>query len=546
MPLAIDGSSPAVAVNSVATTATVATASFTPPAGAFLLISWSGNTGPGVDPAAPSITDNLGVHLTYGLIGWKHRSVGTIVDGQTAMWWAVVGSSAAMTVTVTTGTASGAREAALKVRVMTGADTSGVGASGVAGSASAASIAQSYTAQATGGQGFISVCDWDLKGVQTAGTGCTSDGSANIGTAITYGFQRRTSADDSNGVSNTLNVTLPGTSTNLAWVYAEIKPAAGGAAPAFPPSRQVRRLLATAPRLPRGSARISTPVRAQVNPPFPFNSVKQPRRLRALAPRRGESAMPVPSQVVVPTPKLSPPTVRPRLKALRLSRGRITSPVPPQIAVAPPAYPPLSVRTRLRGLRLFRGHAVSPVPAQVVVTPATFVPQPVHARIKGLRLFRGRAAAPVHGHPAPSALAPHTRPRTLAPRRGHATGPVPPQVVVLPPAYPLRPVRSRLKGLRPVRGHQAAMPVPAQVVIVAPKFPPLFSRIKQHAVRIFRGGTRTVAQTPEAPVITPASVGFGGGATTGGHGGTGSVAATDTTSTAGSMGNTSSGTGAVN
>lgn len=232
MALAIDSSSPVVATQTSGTTATVVTASFTPPAGALLLIGWAGNTGTASDPGAPAITDSLGGHLTYTQIGWKHRSVSPTVDGQAAMWWAVVGSSAAMTVTVTTGTGSGARQGALKVWVITGADTTTpIGASGATGSTSAAAIAQNYTASATSGWGFLTVCDWDLKGAETAGTGCTVDGSANILSDITYAFARRTTADDSSGVTNTLRTTLPGSSTNLAWVYAEVLPAAGGSTP---------------------------------------------------------------------------------------------------------------------------------------------------------------------------------------------------------------------------------------------------------------------------------------------------------------------------
>lgn len=227
MALAIDGSSPAVVTSTAGVTVT--SASFTPPSGSVLLVSWAGNSGPGSTPSSPTITDNLGVHLTYTLIGWRsHADAAPSVDGQAAMWWAVVGTSAAMTVTVTNGDGSDPAGNALKVRVLTGADTTTpIGASGKAASASAASIAQAYTASASNGWGFIADCDWDLKGAQSAGTGCASDGSANVGGSVSYGFMRRTTADDSAGVSNTLNVTIPATSTHLSWVYAEVLPAAG-------------------------------------------------------------------------------------------------------------------------------------------------------------------------------------------------------------------------------------------------------------------------------------------------------------------------------
>ena len=226
MALLIDPSSPAVATGA---TATVTTSSFTPPSGSVLLIEWAGNSVVSTNPAAPSITDNLGVPLTYTLLDWKSHADAPTRDGQAAMWVATVAGSAPMAVSVTNGAAS-APEAALKVSVLTGANTiTPIGVHGKAGSASAASIAQPYTAAASGGWGFLSVCDWDLVGPTTAGAGTTVDGSANLSSAITYTFARRTLADDAIGVSNTLNVTLPATSTHLAWVYAEVLPAAGAA-----------------------------------------------------------------------------------------------------------------------------------------------------------------------------------------------------------------------------------------------------------------------------------------------------------------------------
>lgn len=232
MALAIDGSTPAIVTNAVNTVQNLTTASFTPPAGAVLLVLWTGDalTEP---TGTPTITDSLGAHLTYAQTDWKHRAdASPTVFGQASAWTAVVGSSAAMTVTVTSNAVSGDRTAALAVIVLTGADTvTPVGAHGKSGSTSAASIAQSYTAQATSGWGFIAVNDFDQTGAETAGTGCTVIGSANVSSSITYTFARRTTADDSNGVSNALNLTLPGTSTNLAWVYVEIKPASAVSSP---------------------------------------------------------------------------------------------------------------------------------------------------------------------------------------------------------------------------------------------------------------------------------------------------------------------------
>jgi hypothetical protein len=231
--LAIDASTPAIATSSVAA---CTTASFNPPAGSLLLVRWSGNSTS--LPPQPSITDNLGAHLTYNLVDWV-SAADTGRDSQAATWWALVGAGGSMTVTVTNNSSGGFVHAGLHVTVLTGQHATPIGAHGKAGSGSAAAIAQSYTAQATGGWGFIVDCDWDALGAQTAGTGCTltNGGSGTIAGQISYGFVRRTTADDSNGGSNTLNVTLPGTSTHLSWTYAEVVPAAAAADIPWNPQR---------------------------------------------------------------------------------------------------------------------------------------------------------------------------------------------------------------------------------------------------------------------------------------------------------------------
>jgi hypothetical protein len=233
--LAIDASSPGVAAPGNATSVTTPNA--LPISNSLLLVGLACNSKSGLIPAqAPSITDSLGSHLTYTSIDSADRgSLG--IDGQVATWWATPGSSTSMTITVTNredGTPT--HDMGLKVWVLTGHDTvTPIGAHNKAGATSGSAIAQSYTAQATSGQGFIVVTDWGAVGTETAGTGCTMDASGTINTnQISYGFARRTLADDSNGVSNTLNVTLPSASTNYMWCYVEVRPAAGAAATKTP------------------------------------------------------------------------------------------------------------------------------------------------------------------------------------------------------------------------------------------------------------------------------------------------------------------------
>lgn len=230
--LIIDQSGPDVALNLAGTATATTTASFTPPAGSLLLVMWSGNSQAGVNPSTPTITDSLGSPLTYTLSDWQSRADSPLTDGQAAIWTAPVVSAAPMTVTVNNNAASPTRHAALQVLVLTGEHATPVGAHGKAGSLSAVQIAQSYTATATGGQGFIVATDWTAHAF-TAGMDCYLARPSSAGLIvgqITYGMFKRTIADDVASQSNRLNVQIAPTATELAWAYVEIVPSTGGAA----------------------------------------------------------------------------------------------------------------------------------------------------------------------------------------------------------------------------------------------------------------------------------------------------------------------------
>lgn len=181
--------------------------------------------------------------------------------------------------------------------------------------------------------------------------------------------------------------------------------AASTTPPAFPFTGEPRRRLPDAPRLPRGRA--STPTRAQVNPLFPFNEFKQPRRTRGQLARRGESFMPVPAQVVV----------------------------------VPPPYPTQSVRAKWRTVEIRRGHAAAPVPAQVV-PPVVYVPQAVRGRLKLPAIRRHDTTQPIVDQ-AVAPLFARVKERVARVFRGKPATVVPPQVVVVPPAYPPLPARGK-------------------------------------------------------------------------------------------------------
>lgn len=232
MGLAIDGSSPAVFTSAIAN---AVSASFTPPVGSLLIAAFAGNSTGGINPASPTITDSRGVPLTYTQQVWRSRVDGSpVVDGHCAIWTAPVTSSASMTVTMTSG--GGSLEKACRVWVITGQHpVNPIGLVGKTASASASSIAQNYTALSSLGQGFMCVLDWSALGNMTAGAGCTLDGTGSVGAGqISYGFARRTLADDAMGVTNTLRANPNGTSTALNWCWIEILEA-----PSIVPDRQL-------------------------------------------------------------------------------------------------------------------------------------------------------------------------------------------------------------------------------------------------------------------------------------------------------------------
>jgi hypothetical protein len=244
--LAVDGSTPAVAEQNNGTTRPLTTASFTPPAGSLLVVLWGANTLTAAPGAAPTITDNLGVHLTYTLQNWQSRANSPTVNGQSAAWTAVVGSSAAMTVTVTHNLTSNCH-AGLQVVVITGQHATPVGVHAGSGSTSTAAIAQSYTGTANSSWGFGAAGDWSATGTETGGTGTTVISSNTLGaTDVSYGTWRRTAGDGTSGGTTTLNVTLAATSTAINWSYLEVIPAAAAAAASLllpPRGRQIGNLI---------------------------------------------------------------------------------------------------------------------------------------------------------------------------------------------------------------------------------------------------------------------------------------------------------------
>jgi hypothetical protein len=234
--LAIDASTPAVAVNSDSAVAALTTASFTPPTVGHILVQWMGNTDPGVSYAVPTITDSAGIG--NGWVNFGHatyNSSASGVNGMVSQWvsWFVL--PPAMTITVTSPVASGARQAAMKAWVVTGSDTAGDSIQNAVGgygkgdnnAAPASAFTQNIASQADYAMGFIATCDWDAGTAATAPAGYSSGGSGTIGVGISYSFIRKTTLDTLAGQDMPMTVTRTSTSNHLRWLYLELCPEAG-------------------------------------------------------------------------------------------------------------------------------------------------------------------------------------------------------------------------------------------------------------------------------------------------------------------------------
>lgn len=215
MAIDVDSSSPSIVTITNTTSGT--TASFTPPAGALLVVAVGAESGNNGDPPAIS---NSGTALTWTL--WKYRdqySSGGQV-GMAAIWTAPVAASSAMTVTATW---SFANYGGLKVFVVTGADTaSPVGAIGEGSSATNNITPTVYTSTVANSRAFGIAADWSgLGSPSSTDTGFPYHIASHASGIAVHKAANTTSA----GSTVTLNFDAAGSSSpTWNWVAVEIVP----------------------------------------------------------------------------------------------------------------------------------------------------------------------------------------------------------------------------------------------------------------------------------------------------------------------------------
>lgn len=229
MSLAVDGSSPAIATSS---TVTNTSASFTAPAGA-RLVAFIGHNTSGTTVTDHSISDTGG--LTWTLVGRKSANTGS-TDGigytttGVEIWTAVTATSAARTVSVTSGGTAGFQQS-LDIKVFT--DSGGTPAMGTVHGSSSSSGLPTATLTTTAANSWVWSVNSDNNGAGagTAGTGQTlSAGDEGLlGAYISIHTWRQTAVTPASGTSVTNNLTAPTQQYNM--LIVEIKPFAAGATP---------------------------------------------------------------------------------------------------------------------------------------------------------------------------------------------------------------------------------------------------------------------------------------------------------------------------
>jgi len=216
--LARDASAPAA--NKGAGTRT--TASFTPPAGSFLVarVSGDGQSTPG----ATTFT------VTGGGLTWTLRRRQVTRPGSCEIWTAYKAAGGAMTVTATIN--SGSWQTQLDVEVFTGAEAVWGGAvNGASASSGLPSVAVTTTRD--GSWVIAASADWSQAGLGTVGAGQTMDDEYNSAGATTAHAWRQTATTPTSGTVVTSNLTAPAAQDyNVAAI--EIREAAT-ATPAWPP-----------------------------------------------------------------------------------------------------------------------------------------------------------------------------------------------------------------------------------------------------------------------------------------------------------------------
>lgn len=226
MPIAIDPSTPARV--SQATSASAVTASFTPPDNSILVCTLTGNDAGG---AANTSVTNSGTALTWNLVQMRNRGDSGGQAGVASMYWALLATSRALTVTGSTSSLGISN----KVLVLTGVDLlSPLGGNAEGSSTATSSFSTTgFTIARDNSLGIVVASQWtSARGIPTS-SDTTGEGGAPGGFCGYTG----TKALGAAGGSATFNLNGNGSPSTINWVTAEFQ-ASLAASPLFDLARR--------------------------------------------------------------------------------------------------------------------------------------------------------------------------------------------------------------------------------------------------------------------------------------------------------------------
>lgn len=199
--------------------------------GSLVVVLWAGNSSTTTVPSAgPTITDNLGAHLTWTRRVWEYRGGTFTADGQAAIFTAPVVTGHSPTQVTVTNNATGANTASeMAVFSVTDSNglTPGIGVTSQGGQSAGTTVPMAYTAAVTGSKGFAAMCDWDVKGGYAAGTGTTLQDGGTVSTSIGFALVTQTGTGTASSTT-TLNATMSTASSNVQWAALEVTPGGTG------------------------------------------------------------------------------------------------------------------------------------------------------------------------------------------------------------------------------------------------------------------------------------------------------------------------------
>lgn len=217
MALAVDASSPIRWTGTPGTGVDIVSASFTPPAGSFVVVCNSADTG-----ASNGIT----LAVSGGGLTWAQQAIRDFatggLSGHASIWTAAVAASAAMTIGVQRSVGGGGtNRISAKAYVVTGQHSSPVGSTGTGSTTINDTSPVLFTPAGDNSLEFLAMCDWAVLGAPASSDGTEDSQNYAGGISVMSAYKALGLA----GAAATMNIDCGGTTdtARVNWAAIEIK-----------------------------------------------------------------------------------------------------------------------------------------------------------------------------------------------------------------------------------------------------------------------------------------------------------------------------------